>query len=293
MYEIIFFILVPFIALLYEGLLRKLNARFQNRIGPPIVQPFYDIIKLFKKKPFKTQNDPFYKYAPFLYFISIYALFLFIPFSLISFQYDFVLLLYLTILASAFYVLAGLSSDNPFGIVGSMREMILMIVYEITLVIAIFNFIIRAGVLSFADFQSCLMLFFLPISSIGLAIISLVEVHITPFDTTEAPTEIMSGSRTEYSGRNLAFMNLSLFMKRLFFIFLIPLLLFGRDLTVLIPLSIVFLFLYTLCQVTTPRYRVDQAFKAYFYVMIFVLIEFVLISFNLDILSLMRGIVWV
>jgi len=259
MYEIIFFILVPFIALLYEGLLRKINARLQNRIGPPIVQPFYDIVKLFNKKQLKSQNDPFFKFAPLLYFFSVYALFLFIPFSLISFQYDFVLLLYLTILTSAFYVLAGLSSDNPFGIVGSMREMILMIVYEITLVIAIFSFFIRAGVFSFSDFQSTLMLLSLPISSAGLAIISLVEVHVTPFDTTEAPTEIMTGSRTEYSGRNLAFMNLSMFM------------------------SIVFLFLYTLCQATTSRYRVDQAFKVYIYVMIFVLIEFVL---------LMRGIIW-
>ena len=43
MYEIIFFLLVPFIALLYEGFFRKINARFQNRIGPPIIQPFYDI----------------------------------------------------------------------------------------------------------------------------------------------------------------------------------------------------------------------------------------------------------
>jgi formate hydrogenlyase subunit 4 len=283
MYEIIFFLLVPFIALLYEGFFRKINARFQNRIGPPILQPFYDVMKLFEKKPLKSQNDPFYKFAPLLYFISVYVLFLFIPFSLISFQYDFVLLLYLTILASAFYVLAGLSSDNPFGIVGSMREMILMIVYEITLVIAVFNFIMRAGVLSFADFNSTLMILSLPLSSIGLAIVSLVEVHITPFDTTEAKTEIMGGARTEYSGRNLALMNLSMFMKRLFFILLMPMLLFGRNLFVMIPMSFVFLFIYVLSQATTSRYRVDQAFNIYFYVMILVLIDFILI---------MRGILW-
>ena len=283
MYEIIFFFLVPFIALLYEGFFRKLNARFQNRIGPPILQPFYDIMKLLEKKPLKSQNDPFYKYSPLLYFISVYALFLFIPFSLISFQYDFVLLLYLTILASAFYVLAGLSSDNPFGIVGSMREMILMITYEITLVIAIFNFIMFSGVLSFADFNSNLLILSLPLSAIGLAIVSLVEVHITPFDTTEAPTEIIGGCTTEYSGRNLALMKMSMVMKRLFFIFLLPFLLFGRNLAILIPASIIFLFIYALAQATTSRYRVDQAFKVYFYVMILVLIDFILI---------MRGIVW-
>jgi len=281
MYQIIFFILVPFIALLYEGIFRKINARLQNRIGPPIIQPFYDIIKLFNKKPLKSQNDPFFKASPFLYFIAIYALFLFIPFSLIGFQYDFVLLVYLTILASAFYVLAGLSSDNPFGIVGSMREMILMIVYEITLVVAVFSFIIKAGILSFANFNSSFLLLSLPLSSFGLIVVSLLELHITPFDTTEAPTEIMSGSRTEYSGRNLAWMNLSMFMKRLFFVFLMPFLLFGKDLIIILPMSIIFLFIYTFLRATTPRYRVDQAFKIYAIVMFIVLIEFVL---------LMRGI---
>jgi len=277
MYQIIFFILVPFIALLYEGIFRKINARLQNRIGPPIIQPFYDIKKLFTKKKLKSQNDPFFKSSPFLYFISVYALFLFIPLSLISFEYDFVLLVYLTILASAFYVLSGLSSDNPFGIVGSMREMILMVVYEITLVLAVFNFLIKSNILSFAVFNSYLLIFSLPLSSFALMVVSLLEVHITPFDTTEAPTEIMSGSRTEYSGKNLAWMNLSMFMKRLFFIFLVPFLLFGRDLIIILPMSIIFLFIYTFLRATTPRYRVDQAFKIYAIVMFIVLIEFILV----------------
>jgi formate hydrogenlyase subunit 4 len=270
MYEIVFFLLVPFIALFYD-------AKFQHRIGPPVIQPFYDIIKLFSKKPLKSQNDPFFKYAPFFYFLSVYSLFLFIPFSIIGFQYDFILLLYLTILASSFYVLGGLSSDNPFSIVGSMREMTLMAVYEITLAIAVFNFVLKAGVVSFAAYDSTLMLFSLPISSACLVLISMLEVHITPFDTTEAPTEIMGGSTTEYSGKNLALMNLSMSMKRLFFVFFLPFLFFGRDILVLVPLSILFLFMYGLCQVTTSRFRVDQAFNVYFYVMIFALIEFILI----------------
>ena len=84
MYEIIFFLLIPFIAMFYEGLHRKINARLQNRIGPPIIQPFYDVIKLFQKKNLRSQNDPFFKYAPLFYFLSTYTLFLFIPFSIIG-----------------------------------------------------------------------------------------------------------------------------------------------------------------------------------------------------------------
>jgi formate hydrogenlyase subunit 4 len=278
MYEIAFFLLIPFIAMLYEGLHRKINARMQNRIGPPIIQPFYDIKKLFQKKELKSQNDPFFKHAPLFYFLSTYALFLFIPFSIISFEFDFVILAYITILSSSFYVLAGLSSDNPFGIVGSMREMILMIAYEIALVIVIFNFMIKAGVLSLANFNSAFLLLSLPISSAALAAILVVELHITPLDTAEAGAEIMSGSETEYSGKNLAFFELATYLKRLFFVFFMPLLLFGKNIFFILPLSLLFLFIYTYCRVTTPRYRVDQAFKVCFLIMILALIDFILIS---------------
>ncbi len=254
MYEIIFFFLIPFIAMFYEGLRRKINARLQNRIGPPIVQPFYDIKKLFQKKKLKSQNDPFFEYSPFFYFLSTYALFLFIPFSMIAFNFDFIVLVYITILSSAFYVLSGLSSDNPFGIIGSMREMILMITYEIAFVIIIFNFIIKANILSLANFNSNLLLLSLPISSAALAAVLLVELHVTPLDSPEASTEIMSGSRTEYSGRNLAFMELATYLKRLFFVFLMPMLLFGKNIFIILPLSLLFLFIYTFTQATTPRY---------------------------------------
>ena len=282
MYEIIFFLLVPFLALLYEGIYRKVYARFQNRIGPPVLQPFYDILKLFSKKKIKRINDPFFKYAPILYFISIYVLFLFIPFSVISFEYDFIFVLYLTILASAFYVLAGLSSDNPYGIIGSTRDMILMILYEITLVITVFSFILKAGVLSFSDFNPSLLLLSLPISSLGLFITSMIEAHVTPLDTTEAPTEIMGGSRTEYSGSGLAFMNLSGALKRLFFTLLLPMLFFGKNIFILLPMSFMFLILYTISQATTSRYRVDQVFKVYSIIMFLVLIEFIFVMWGIQ-----------
>jgi formate hydrogenlyase subunit 4 len=282
MYEIIFFLLVPFLALLYEGIYRKVYARFQNRIGPPVLQPFYDILKLFSKKKIKRINDPFFKYAPILYFISIYVLFLFIPFSMISFEYDFIFVLYLTILASAFYVLAGLSSDNPYGIIGSTRDMILMILYEITLVITVFSFILKAGVLSFSDFNPSLLLLSLPISSLGLFITSMIEAHVTPFDTTEAPTEIMGGSRTEYSGSGLAFMNLSAALRRLFFTLFLPMLFFGKNIFILLPMSFLFLILYTISQATTSRYRVDQVFKVYSIIMFLVLIEFIFVMWGIQ-----------
>lgn len=275
--HVIFLILVIPLALFFEGIFRKLNARFQNRIGPPILQPFYDMKKLWGKKRISF-NDIFFLTAPLFYFITIFALFLFIPFQIFSFNFDFILMLYLTILAGAFYILSGVSSDSPFAIIGSMREMKMMIVYEITIAIIIFTFMLYAGVTSLASFQSNIMFFALPLSSICLIAISFVELHITPFDSPEATTEIMHGAETEYSSKCLMFMELGKYMKRLFYILLIPFFIFGTHDWILFALiALAMLFIFTISQATTARYRIDQAFKVYFVIMFLALIELVLV----------------
>ena len=127
MIEWLLFLAVPFLAIVFEGAYRIAVARMQNRQGPPLLQTFYDLDKLWNKKPLRLQSDPFFRAAPILYLIATYAMFLFVPIGLVSFSYDFIFLVYLTILGSAFYVLAGVSSDSPYSIVASMRELLHMI----------------------------------------------------------------------------------------------------------------------------------------------------------------------
>ncbi|MFQ5722651.1 MAG: NADH-quinone oxidoreductase subunit H, partial [Candidatus Aminicenantales bacterium] len=99
MFELAFLFLVPAISLFFEGIRRKLIARTQNRIGPPVWQPFYDVVKLWNKKPSNSlgYTNIFFRLSPILYTISAFTLFLFIPFSFVAFQYDFILLIYITI----------------------------------------------------------------------------------------------------------------------------------------------------------------------------------------------------
>jgi len=129
MLEFSLMILVPFIAILFEGLHRKLEARFQNRIGPPIWQPLWDLWKLWQKKGSDSlaNENAFFRIPPVLYLISAIALFMFMPFFLVSFEFDFLLLIYITILYSGFYVLTAFASNSPSGIVGAMREIITMV----------------------------------------------------------------------------------------------------------------------------------------------------------------------
>lgn len=280
MYELGFLIAAPFLAILAEGIHRKLVARMQNRVGPPLLQPLYDLIKLWGKEPLVTGNDIFFVTVPILYFLVHFALFLFIPLSIISFEYDFIFLIYLTILGSAFYILSGVSSDSPYSIVSSMREMRLMICYEMALTI-VFVTLFLTGPFSLAQWSLPLAAISFPLAAIVLFMVATVELHITPFDTAAAKTEILSAVETEYSGRRLFFMELGSYLKRLFYILLWPFLFVGTGNWILFAISVIimiFLFAYSL--VTTPRYRVDQAFNALFVVLVVALLEFVRVAWG-------------
>jgi len=281
-FKILFLILIIPISLIFEGLRRKLSARMQNRIGPPVWQPFYDVMKLFEKRDSdsKAKENIFFRIGPFLYFLTTFILFLFVPFPLISFPFEFILFIYIMILSSAFYVLAGSSSNSPYSLLGTMRDIILMICYEIIFVIALFSFIVYADVKSLAYINQPFMILKLPIASLSLFVVALVEMKITPYDTPEAQTEIMGSIETEYSGRDLAFLEISKDLKFTFFIFLISMLFFGmQNIVMFFIYSLIMLFFFTFYQVTTCRYRTDQTLRILMIVLLLVVIEFIRIKF--------------
>jgi len=101
-----------------------------------------------------------------------------------------------------------------------------------------------------------------------------IEIKITPFDTAEAPTEVMDGYRTEFSGKGLAMLELARYIKLAFFSFLTAMFLFGKaDILLFYVLGFVLLFLLTIAKVTTARLRVDQTLKVYMVVLVISLLE--------------------
>jgi formate hydrogenlyase subunit 4 len=268
----------PLIALLVEGAHRKLLARSHGRRGPPLLQPFYDVAKLLAKKPLRSQNDAFFKNAPYLYFAATFALFAFVPFQLVSFRFDFLFVIYVTILSNAFYVLSGTSSDNPFGIISSAREITLMICYEMTLAVCIFSFMMAAGTVTFAGYPGNVLLS-IPVAALCLMMAVFAELQVTPFDTAEAPSEVMMGVQAEYGGRQLAFLEVARYMKRLFFVVLCGVLFVGTSDLVLFAGACAAIFLvFTVLQASRSRYRVDQAFRIYFATLVAALAQFVLVA---------------
>jgi formate hydrogenlyase subunit 4 len=274
--EWIFLVFVIPLGILFEGIERKLTARMQNRVGPPVWQPLYDIIKLLQKggTDSRAKDNAFFRVCPFLYLVSSFFLFLFVPFSLLAFEYDFILLVYVTILCSGFYVLVGFASNSPYSIVGSMREVITMVAAEMVLAVVIFSFMVGHGINTLAAYPTGLPFLAAPLAAVLLFFVIILDIKITPFDTAEAPTEIMHGYSTEFSSRSLAFMELAKYLKLMFFSFLATFLLFGPiNIFLFILVSIIVLFFLTYEKVTTPRYRVDQTFKAFIPVLILALAQ--------------------
>ena len=270
--------LMPLLSLLIEGLRRKIIARFQNRIGPPIYQPLFDMIKLIKKgrSTSRAWENLLFPISPLLYFLASYALFLFLPFRILYFPFDFILFIYLFVLSSALYSISGIVSNSPFSILGSMRELVLMVCYEMILAISIITFFTHANVLSFAEFNHTLMVLRVPVASFCIFIVALIETRITPFDTVEAETEIVASIETEYSGPWLAILELTKYLRLTFFIFLIVKLLFGYTNWLMFSiLSLSTLFLMSFIHSTTCRYRVDQTFNILLLFLLLAIFEFI------------------
>ena len=226
-----------FLGLIYKGIDRKISAHMQGRIGPPIVQPFRDIRKLFIKENIIPENAiPWvFNLAPIIGLIGAISIMFYIPLipqidgvglaPLIPYGGDLILILYLLMIPSLAMVVGGFASGSPYATVGAQREMTTMIAYEFPLAIIIITIAWRisntlidnsTGLITNNGFSMSIIAstpiwnIVGPLGFFGCIILLLVLLIVTPaelskipFDSPEAETEIAGGLLTEYSGRNL------------------------------------------------------------------------------------------
>ena len=218
-----------FFGLLYKGIDRKLSAHMQGRIGPPIRQPFRDVVKLFTKENIVPENAiPWiFNLVPLVGLVATISILLYLPIggfdplfstSKIAPFGDLILILYLLMIPSLAMVIGGFSSGSPYATIGAQREMATMIAYEFPLAIIIISIAWRLNVQGSSNVFALSSIASTPvwniagpIGFIGFLILLLVLVVVTPaelskipFDAPEAETEIGGGLLVEYSGRNLA-----------------------------------------------------------------------------------------
>jgi formate hydrogenlyase subunit 4 len=218
------------IGLVYKGIDRKLAARMQARVGPPIRQPFLDFFKLMIKENIVPENAVpwIFNGAPIMALVSSITILLYLPVGnippILSGYGDIVLIIYLLTLPAIGMVVGGFASGSPYANIGAQREMVMMMSYELPLVTAVialgwklsqvypqlnvFSLVaINAnpiwGLVGPLGFIGAILLF------ITLAAVTPGELSKIPFDAPEAETELAGGILVEYSGRNLALFGLT------------------------------------------------------------------------------------
>ncbi len=277
--NLFFLIFIIPISLLLEGIRRKLIARMQNRAGPPILQPFYDIEKLFNKNT-DANKKMFFRFVPLIYLITTFSLFLFAPFPLIDFNLDFIALIFIFILSGTIYTMLGIFSNSTHGYSDSIRSIFLMIFYDLIFAIVIFTFVSFTEIQSLTNFNEKWLILNLPAVSICLLIIPLIELKIKSYETIEAYTEMIGNAEMEFSGRELAFLEISKNLKLTFFVFLTSLLLFGfKNLIMFSIFSLFILFIITFITAITCRYRLDQVIIILIIVLLFAIFELIRVNF--------------
>ena len=121
-------IVIVGLAPLVKGFINKIEARFQNRRGPSIFQPYYNLIKLLRKDAVVSETASWiFRATPYVIFISILIIALLVPVlsSTVpaNFTGDVILIIYLFALGRFFLVLSSLDTGSAFGGMGGMREM--------------------------------------------------------------------------------------------------------------------------------------------------------------------------
>jgi NADH-quinone oxidoreductase subunit H len=208
------------LALFAEWYDRKLMARLQNRMGPPIYQPFADFIKLLSKEDIVPEGVPARLYAafPLFAFAAVASAFLYVPVlgpsSPLGFPGDLIVVLYLLTLPTILLFLIGWTSRNVFAQVGSVRAVSQLFVYEVPFFLAALGPALARDTWSLGEIVASQAngLWLIIMQPLGFAVLLIglqAKLERIPFDIPEAETEIVAGPVTELTGRKLALWQLT------------------------------------------------------------------------------------
>ncbi len=220
---------LPFIAInvvipallapLLDGIERRVRARIQCRRGPPILQTWYDLVKLFRKGAV-TGGPIIFRLAPYIAFtVSILTLSL-IPTLLnasLSFLGDTIVFMYLLAVPSVIISIGSIYTGSPLASVGSCREVSLWMAYELVFALSVATLAI--------DRSSLLLRNILPpypplhpSTILAIAIIAFLtyaEGGRLPYEIPEAEPELAGGIVLEYGGAELGLVKYALLVKRI------------------------------------------------------------------------------
>ena len=223
---LLYLLLAPILGGLLSGCDRIISARMQRRKGPPLLQPFYDFLKLWGKQPIAVNKAEGFYIFGFLLFVLLTGTIFFA-------QGDILLVVFTLTMASVCLIIAAYAVDSPYSQIGAERELVQTMAYEPMLLMVALGFYLASGSFSVGDILTGAHMNILRMPGIffGLCFILLIKFRKSPFDipmSHEAPQELIGGLKTEISGRTLAIVEIAHWYENVF-LFGLVLLFFASD----------------------------------------------------------------
>jgi len=211
---LVFVLLAPIVGGLVAGIDRKVTARMQGRVGPPLLQPFYDVGKLFQKEQIvvnPSQN----------FYITSYLVFIMVSGGLFFAGGDILLVIFAFTLAHIFLVLGAYSSYSPYSFIGAERELIQIIAYEPMIILSAVGMYMVTRSFYVSDIMAAKypLVAYLPGIFFGFVMVLTIKLRKSPFDLStshHAHQEIVKGVTTEFSGPMFGLVELAHWYENIF-----------------------------------------------------------------------------
>jgi len=192
---VLLIILAPFIGGLVYGFERIVKARMQRRVGPPLLQPFYDFLKLADKRHMIVHSA--HAFLGIMHFVSLWF-----ALAVLLLGGDLILVVFLHLLSSSLMILAGYSTRSIFSHLGANRTAITLLAYEPVLILIAVSMYLVTGSFDVSSVykMSEPLLYKMPLAFVALLLILPIKLKKSPFDIAEAHQEITGGVEIEFSG---------------------------------------------------------------------------------------------
>lgn len=216
-----YLLLAPLVGGLLSGADRKLTARMEGRVGPVLLQPFYDFYKLLQKQVLVVSRYQFMLILSFLIMVMGTG-------ALFFGGFDLLLVFFVLTTACMFFVLAATVTNSPYAELGAQRELVQMLSYEPMILLVAVGFYMANGSFKGVDVFSADVpaIVKLPGVFLGLLFVLTIKFRKSPFDLStshHAHQELVKGVTTEFSGSLFAIVEISHWYENVFLLGLVAL----------------------------------------------------------------------
>ncbi len=251
-------ILAPIIGGLLTGIDRKITARMQSRSGPPILQPFYDLIKLLgKERLIVNQTQMMFALGHLFFAVAALAMFML--------GQDLLMILFIMAFSSIMLIMGAMSVRSPYSKIGAQREIVQIMAYEPVLILMVVGIFLSTGSFMIRPLFSDMfsfgkpLLYDLPLVFIAFIYVLTIKLRKSPFDFSTSHhghQELIKGITTEFSGPQLAVIELTHWYELVLFLGLITMF-FARPVWIGIGIALICYF----CEIVIDNISARMTWK--------------------------------